>query len=186
MPEPNHSMFVRDLMAVNVVTMPPDATVLAVAKSMNTMDIGSIIVSEGERPLGIITESDIVRRVTAEEKDPNTTMAREIMTSPLVHVRPETALTETMRIMARGGIRRVAVLKNESLVGIITSRDILRWSPELIDILVESLKLQNSHGEPSDDEDDFAETGAICDSCGEFSTELDLIDGRYLCNACRD
>jgi len=174
-----HSMSVRELMEVNVVTMPPDATVRDVASRMAEMDIGSIIIMDTTRPVGIITESDIARRVVAEEKNPKTTKAKEIMSSPLVHVTPDMALTEAMRVMARSNIRRVAVLKNDSLAGIITSRDILRWSPELIDILVESLRLQNDHGaREEEEEDELIAFGGICDSCGEYSAdyEQNLID----------
>jgi CBS domain-containing protein len=95
-----------------------------------------------ERPVGIITEADIVRRVIAEKRDTVTTKAKDVMSSPLFYVSPETPLTDAMRIMAKSNIRRVVVLKNDALAGIVTSRDILRWSPELIDILVESLKMK--------------------------------------------
>ncbi|MFW9926768.1 MAG: cyclic nucleotide-binding/CBS domain-containing protein [Candidatus Thorarchaeota archaeon] len=184
MSEPSHSMFVRDIMSVNVVTMPPDATVYEVAVSMTKMDIGSIIITEKGRPLGIITESDIVRRVITEKRDAQTTAARDVMSSPIIHVEPGTALTEAMRVMARSNIRRVAVLKNDSLAGIITSRDLLRWSPELIDILVESLRLR-SEGENIEEEDEDIPYGGECDSCGEYSTDLIEEDGEYLCESCR-
>ncbi|MCJ7817225.1 MAG: CBS domain-containing protein [Candidatus Thorarchaeota archaeon] len=189
MSDPTHSMFVKDIMAVNVVTMPPDATILDVSKSMSDMDIGSIIIVDKERPVGIITESDIVRRVIAEEKDPKTTSASEIMTSPIIHVEPGMGLTDAMRVMAKSNIRRVAVLKNDSLAGIITSRDILRWSPELIDILVESLRLRNeeSSRDRSDDEDDeLIAYGGECSNCGEYSTDLVLEDDEYVCESCRE
>jgi len=177
-------MFVRDIMSVNVVTMPPDATIFEVATSMSKMDIGSIIIADQDRPLGIITEADIVRRVIADEKDTKTTAARDIMSSPIIHVEPGMALTEAMRVMARSNIRRVAVLKNDSLAGIITSRDLLRWSPERIDILVESLRLR-SEGAKQDDEDEAIAYGGECDSCGEYSTVLIDEDGEYLCENCR-
>ncbi|UCE11654.1 MAG: CBS domain-containing protein [Candidatus Thorarchaeota archaeon] len=188
MAENSHSMIVKDIMTVNVVTMPPDATVLEVAQAMTEMDIGSIVIVESQKPIGIITESDIVRRVTAERKDASLTSAKEIMSTPLVHVTPNTALTEAMRVMARSGIRRVAVLKKDSLAGIITSRDLLQWSPELIDILVESLRLKDSENAAQGEEleDELSELGGVCDSCGEYSTELELEDGRYLCEACRE
>jgi CBS domain-containing protein len=177
-------MFVRDIMSVNVVTMPPDATIFDVATSMSKMDIGSIIISDKDRPLGIITEADIVRRVIADEKEAKATVARDVMSSPIIHVEPGTALTEAMRVMARSNIRRVAVLKNDSLAGIITSRDLLRWSPELIDILVESLRLRSEGVKVEDDDEDIA-YGGECDSCGEYSTELIEEDGEYLCENCR-
>jgi len=182
-------MFVKDIMAVNVVTMPPDATVLEVSKSMAEMDIGSIIIIDKDRPVGIITESDIVRRVIAEEKDAKKTTASDIMTSPIIHVEPGTGLTDAMRVMAKSNIRRVAVLKNNSLAGIITSRDILRWSPELIDILVESLRLRNeevSRDRTDDEDDELIAYGGECSSCGEYSTDLVLEDDEYLCESCRE
>jgi CBS domain-containing protein len=182
-------MFVKDIMAVNVVTMPLDASIFDVSKSMAEMDIGSVIITDKERPVGIITESDIVRRVIAEEKDPKATSASEIMSSPIIHVEPGTGLTEAMRVMAKSNIRRVAVLKNNSLAGIITSRDILRWSPELIDILVESLQLRNEEAaqKVSEDEDDeLIAYGGECANCGEYSTDLVLEDGEYLCGSCRE
>ncbi len=179
-------MLVRDIMAVNVVTMPPDANVLVVAKAMRDMDISSVIVTDEERPLGIITEADIVRRVTAENRDPGETRASEIMSSPIIHVEPGTPLTDAMRVMAKSNIRRVAVLKNNTLAGIITSRDILRWSPELIDILVESLRLKDEETRREvEDEDDIIAFGGECDSCGEYSTDLVLENGEYLCESCR-
>ena len=187
MSDPSHSMSVREIMEVNVVTVPPDATVREVAISMSKMDIGSLIIVDKDRPVGIITETDIVTRVIAEDKDPSSTKVVDVMSSPLIHITPDTALTEAMRVMARSGIRRVAVLKNNSLAGIITSRDILRWSPELIDVLVESLRLQNNHEtRDEEEEDELVAYGGICDNCDEYSTELSLEDGRYLCDRCRE
>jgi CBS domain-containing protein len=181
-------MSVRDIMEVNVVTMALDAALLDVAKSMNKMDIGSVVIVDQDRPVGIITESDIVRRVIAEERDLKTTKAKDVMSSPLVHVTPNMALTDAMRVMARSNIRRVAVLKNNNLAGIISSRDILRWSPELIDILTESLKLREAEAASNhedEEEDDLVENGGVCDSCGEYSTELVIEDGRLMCEECR-
>lgn len=188
MSNPTHSMFVRDIMAVNVVSMPPDASVFEVSKAMAEMDIGSVIIADNDRPLGIITESDIVRRVVVEEKDTKTTTASEVMSSPIIHVEPGTGLTEAMRIMAKSNIRRVAVLKNNTLAGIITSRDLLRWSPELIDILVESLRLKDevASSRTTDVDDDLIAYGGDCSSCGEYSTDLVLEDGEYLCESCRE
>lgn len=189
MSEPGHSMFVKDIMSANVVTMPPDASVFEVSKSMSEMDISSVIIIDKERPVGIITEADIVRRVIAEEKDTKTTTAAEIMTSPIIHVEPGTGLTDAMRVMAKSNIRRVAVLKNNSLAGIITSRDILRWSPELIDILVESLRLRNeesSRDRSEDEDDELIAYGGECSNCGEYSTDLVLEDDEYVCESCRE
>ena len=189
MSDPTHSMFVKDIMAVNVVTIALDASILEASKSMSEMDIGSVIIVDKDRPVGIITEADIVRRVIAGERDPKTTSVSEVMSSPIIHVEPGTGLTDAMRVMAKSNIRRVAVLKNNSLAGIITSRDILRWSPELIDILVESLRLRNeeaSRDRSEDEDDELIAYGGECSSCGEYSTDLVLEDDEYLCESCRE
>jgi signal-transduction protein with cAMP-binding, CBS, and nucleotidyltransferase domain len=167
--------------------MPPTASVYEIAKSMTAMDIGSIVIVDRERAIGIITEADIVRRLVAGEKDSKKTTAKDIMSSPLIHVTPEMPLTEAMRVMARSDIRRVAVLKNGALAGIITSRDILRWSPELIDVLYESLRMRGGRvpRQPEEEEDELVAYGGICDACGEYSTDLVFEDGRYLCETCR-
>jgi CBS domain-containing protein len=115
MADPSHTMSVREIMSVNVVTISPNEPILDVAKLMREVDIGAIIIVDKERPVGIVTEADIVRRVVAEGKDPEKVTAEEVMSSPLVHVTPETPLTEAMRVMARSNIRRVAVLKKNSL-----------------------------------------------------------------------
>jgi CBS domain-containing protein len=182
-------MFVKDIMAVNVVTMPLDASVFEVAKSMSDMDISSVIITDEERPIGIITEADIVRRVIVQDRDSKTTLASEIMSSPIIYVEPGTGLTDAMRVMAKSNIRRVAVLKNNSLAGIITSRDLLRWSPELIDILVESLRLkdeESAQNRTEEDDEDLIAYGGDCDNCGEYSTDLILENGEYLCESCRE
>ena len=188
MSEPSHSMFVRDIMTVNVVTMPLQASVLEVAKSMSDMDISSVIITDEDRPLGIITEADIVRRVVVQGRNPKTTHASEIMSTPIIHVEPSTPLTDAMRVMAKSNIRRVAVLKNNSLAGIITSRDILRWSPELIDILSESLRLKSDEVVQNkvEEDEDLVAYGGECDNCGEYSADLVLENGEYLCESCRE
>ncbi len=187
MADPSHTMSVREIMSVNVITIPPTAPISEVATLMKDMDIGAIIVVDRERPVGVVTESDIVRRVVATEMNPKEVIASEVMSSPLVHVTPDTPLTETMRVMARSNIRRVAVLKQDSLAGIITSRDILRWSPELIDILVESLRLREEtrREREAEEEDDLVTYGGICDICGEYSNDLALENGEYVCENCR-
>ena len=66
-----HSMSVREIMSVNVVTITPDSSVLEVSRLMTKMDLGSIVIVDKERPVGIITESDIVRRVLGHGLKPN-------------------------------------------------------------------------------------------------------------------
>ena len=80
----------------------------------------------GTAPLGIITERDIVRRVVAESKDPNSTTAYDIMSKPLITVGPEATIYDAALIMTKYNIRRLSVVRDNTLLGIITSSDLAR------------------------------------------------------------
>jgi signal-transduction protein with cAMP-binding, CBS, and nucleotidyltransferase domain len=80
----------------------------------------------GTAPLGIITERDIVRRVVAESKDPNSTTAYDIMSKPLITVGPEATIYDAALIMTKYGIRRLPIVRDNTLLGIITSSDLAR------------------------------------------------------------
>ena len=77
-------------------------------------------------PVGIITEMDIVRRVVAESKDPKITAAYDIMSKPLITVGPEATIYDTALIMTKYSIRRLPIVRDNTLLGIITSSDLAR------------------------------------------------------------
>lgn len=78
------------------------------------------------RPVGIITERDIVRRIVSEEKNPRNTQASEVMTKPVISVGPEASLYDASLIMTRHNIRRILVTRDNVLLGIITATDLSR------------------------------------------------------------
>ena len=92
---------------------------------MNHDRISSVIVEEFGRPVGVITERDIVQFAETRQ-DPTVVRAREIMSQSLTTVEEDTTVEEAVRIMVDSGVRRVPVLRGEQLVGIVTSTDILR------------------------------------------------------------
>ncbi|MGB0025895.1 MAG: CBS domain-containing protein [Nitrososphaeraceae archaeon] len=110
--------------------------VVDLANQMKDKGRGSVIVTEyattsdGSKtttmPAGIITERDIVRRVVAESKDPKTTTAYEIMSKPLITVGPEASVYDAALIMTKYKIRRLPIVRDNTLLGIITSSDLAR------------------------------------------------------------
>ena len=116
---------VKDLMTKNVVTIDADRTVFEAAVLMTKKDIGDLIVVDGNTPVGIITERDFVRRVLAERKTADSKVA-EIMTHPLKVIDPEAPIKEAARRMVNKRIRRLPVIKDNKLVGIITVADFAR------------------------------------------------------------
>lgn len=116
---------VKDLMTKNVVTIDADKTVVEAAVLMSDKDIGDLVVMEGNAPVGIITERDIVRRVLAERK-PVSTKVSKVMTAPLKVIDPDAPIKEAARRMVSRKIRRLPVIKDNKLVGILTAADFAR------------------------------------------------------------
>jgi CBS domain-containing protein len=108
---------VRAFMTRGVLTIERDATVLEAAKSMTELKIGSLIVTEEDRPVGIITERDILSKVVADERHPMTLKVSEVMSSPLITVKADQQVTEGLRTMAEKGIKHLIVMDEGELVG---------------------------------------------------------------------
>ncbi len=179
--ENTHNLFVKDIASHEVVTCLESESVQTAAQLMRDADIGSIVVTKNNKPIGIITERDIVVRVVAEGKEPNKTLVKDIMSSPLITIYPETSITEAMRLMAKSNIRRLVILNNGELYGIISSRDIIKVSPSLIDILSE-MASSNIMDEPYIE----STVAGICDGCGLWSDSLTEVNGLMLCENCRE
>jgi CBS domain-containing protein len=113
---------VKDLMTKNVVTIDEDKTVAEAAGLMAEHDIGDLVIMHNNSPVGIVTERDFVRRVLAEGKSRNIKVS-EVMTTPLKVIDPEAPIKEAARRMVNRRIRRLPVIKNNKLVGIITTAD---------------------------------------------------------------
>ncbi len=108
-----------------VVSIGAGETVLAAASLMNERTIGGLVVTDGERVIGIFTERDILRRVVASRKDPATTLVRDVMTSPVACCRPDTSLAECRSVMTEKRIRHLPVVEQERLCGIVTIGDLM-------------------------------------------------------------
>ena len=134
-------LLVRDVMTKDVRVVRPDTSVKEVVAVMNKFDIGSIVVVQGERPVGIITERDILKRIVEPCLTPETVTARQIMTSPVVTINENASINEAAKLMAKKGIKRLLVTRNnDELVGIVTFTDIVTKVPDLLSILEELVR----------------------------------------------
>lgn len=177
-------MLVKDVMSSPVITVDEDATVAKAAQLMAKGHIGCIIVaSKEEKPLGIITETDFVTRVLAKNIQPSKLTAKEVMTSPLITVDPDETLSETARRMSQLNIRRLGVMYKGKLVGIISSKDILAITPELIEIIQEKARIER--GTAVEESSESAPLAGYCEHCGGWSDDLTEVEGNFLCEECR-
>ena len=118
-------MRVSDVMVKNPVTISPTMPVLEVARLMKEKEISSVILTSGSKPVGIVTERDLVRRVLAEAKDPHRLQAADICSKPIVAVSIYCPLEDAVETMNEHAIRRLVVVDDKDmLVGIITTDDI--------------------------------------------------------------
>ncbi len=120
-----NSTFVNHIMSKNVLTVDKSTSLEEVALNMKKSNIGCVIVTEDTKPIGIVTERDFVIKVAAEGR-PLFTDIYEVMSSPLITINPEETVWEAAEMMKEKGIHKLAVKKNEQIVGIVTTTDIVR------------------------------------------------------------
>jgi CBS domain-containing protein len=116
---------IKDIMTKEVVTIDVNKTVFDAAELMSNKGVGCVIVLVQGFPVGIITERDMVKRVVAKRSSVDQKVT-EVMTKTLITVEPETSLKEAARVMSANAIRRLPVLKNNKLVGIVVATDFVR------------------------------------------------------------
>jgi CBS domain-containing protein len=133
-------VLVRDVMSKDVKVVRPDTSVKEVVATMNKFDIGSIVVVQGDRPVGIITERDILRRIVEPCLAPETLTARQVMTSPVLTISENASIDEAANLMVKKGIKKLLVMNNQKLVGMITLTDIVTHVPKMLSILEELLR----------------------------------------------
>jgi CBS domain-containing protein len=115
---------VRDLMVSDVVTIEPSTSVVDAAKRMIQEEKGPLPIVEGNRPVAIVTDRDIVAHVVAEGRDPNSVTVDDIASHELVTIGPDQDVDEARQLMAQHELDRILVVEGDRLVGIISEADI--------------------------------------------------------------
>ncbi|HYX79977.1 MAG TPA: CBS domain-containing protein [Actinomycetota bacterium] len=116
----------RGVMTSEVVTVGPDDPVETAIRAMLDHDIGAVVVARDGEPLGLFTERDVTRRVLDGE-DLLHRPVSEVMSAPAVTVAADTEVVEIFKLMNDRRIRRLPIVEDGKLVGIVTERDLLRW-----------------------------------------------------------
>ena len=173
-------LIVREAMSSPVITVNEEQNVVKAAEVMSYNKIGCIIVESGDgRPVGILTERDIVYRVIAKDAVPRDIPVKEVMSSPLRTVDPETSLEDAMALMNKINVRRLGVIYKGNLEGVISDKDIIRIMPTIIEIVRERSRIQ------SGDRTAGPSTVGYCDRCDMYSNNLRSVDGEFICEDCR-
>ncbi len=118
-------MLARQIMQKDLVTILPSSTVFDAAVKMKEYHVGSVlIVEEGWKLKGILTDRDIAMAIAAELKDPKTTLVRDVMTVDPITINSNEDVDSALRLMNRGNIHRLPVIENGKLVGLLSSGDL--------------------------------------------------------------
>ncbi|UCD07327.1 MAG: CBS domain-containing protein [Candidatus Aenigmatarchaeota archaeon] len=171
---------IREIMKKSVVTIDPELTLADVAKIMTNNRVGSVIIMNKTKPIGIITDDDIVGTI-AVGKDPKKVKVRDLKKkTKFVTASPDEDVLKVTKRMVKNGIKRVPVIKDGKLLGIVSDKELLLISPELINVLSEKLKMRVSSVASFDQV-----ISGICERCEAYSDDLKNIGGRWLCEECR-
>ena len=138
------SLKVEDVMVMEVVTISENASVKEAAGIMNQFEIGSIIAVRKGKAIGIVTERDLLKRVIAEGMDAKKTRVKDIMSSPLVVIAPGAELEEALRLMFEKKIKKLVVVDQKRLIGLVSLTDIASCQPAIIKLLKTFAAAQNT------------------------------------------
>jgi CBS domain-containing protein len=111
-------------MTQDLVALPVDATVVEASREMDQRDIGDVLVVEGERLVGMVTDRDIVVRAVAQGRDPNEIRLGDVATTDIQTLSPDADLGEAVAIMRQAAVRRVPVVEGDRPVGIVSIGDL--------------------------------------------------------------
>jgi len=178
----SHEIIVKEAMKTNPAFVEVDTSAFEAAKIMKKRKIGNVIVVKNKHPVGILTESDILKKVVAEGKNAKQVKVENIMSAPLIVIEPYVTLEEAMKTMSKCNVRRLPVVEKNKLIGIITLRDISRISPVLHEISREWYDITVR-------DETYYKTQVFsgkCEDCGTLSTNLRNVNGRLLCEDCID
>lgn len=173
-------VLVRDVMNTPVMATGPNTPIDRVARKMVDLGVGSIVVIRKEKPVGIITNDDIISKVVSENIVPGKLTAAKIMSSPIETIEATKELPEAARLLRKLRVNRLGVVNKGDLIGMISITDILAVSPELIEILSEKAKIITGRSREV-----RGHVEGYCDNCGKWSDSMQEMDDKYICEECR-
>lgn len=177
---------VSDIMS-EAVTCVRDSTAREAATLMNSRNSRGVVIVDGRNPVGILTETDFVEKIAAENRNSETILVCEIMTSPVITTAPEELLSSAGKKMSSMKIRCMPVIAKGELIGIVSEGDLAKLSP----ILIENAAERSGICSDANFEREPVSLAGYCENCENYSYDLrqtGAVSGRgpLLCAECRD
>jgi predicted transcriptional regulator len=162
-----------------VITGSPSTNAKELADKMIKAKVGSVVIMENDKPVGIVSEWDIVSRAAVRDEVPSKILAKDIMQS-LHTIEAEKSITDAAKLLRKHNTKRLGVVYENKLVGMISTSDVIAVTPELVDVISEKASI--FRGEFGRSPTNFS---GYCDECDEWSDYLQYTDGRFICEECR-
>lgn len=181
LPALTDELMVRDVMSSPVIEAGEMDSAKELAKKMHRYKVGAVVITRNGAPIGIVTKRDLIEKVVARNMKPDAVKASDIMSSPLHTIEPDARIEDALRRMTSLKVSRLVVTYKGRVVGIVSVKDILQVTPEILEIVRENMRIRGITLPSS--REGYLE--GYCDGCGEWSDMLLNVDGQYLCEECR-
>ena len=175
---------VGDLMTRNFIHVSPETDLKICARTMVKKRVGSLIIKDGDKLKGILTEKDIIWAVVKKSKEGlKDIQAKDLMKRKVITIKPGADITDALTKLKKKKVRRLPVVENGKLIGLLTQKDILRIDPGLFQTIAETVKIREETEKLKRSNIEAPRKSGICEECGEF----DLLyhdEAQWLCDIC--
>ncbi len=179
-------MPVKEIMTRDPITIDKSIKISDAAKKMVELDVGSLIVMDGHNPIGILTERDMVKKIISKNVNPDSLSLTKVMTTPLITLNGDEDMQKAIDLMLKMHIRRVPIVEDQKLVGLVTDTDLVSVSVEMGNIFSELVNMHRERGISTGREIPEIITRGVCENCGKYSDNLDYFNGSLMCEYCRE
>ena len=176
---------VGDIMTRNFVAVKPDTSLKDCAREMIKKRVGSLILKEDQKLFGLITEKDIIWAMTKSSSDLNKIKAKDISSRKVATIKPSADLYEALQRMKKLKFRRLPVVVDGNIIGLLTLKDILKIEPALFTNIKEVEKIKEESEKLRRIKGSRWVKEGMCEECGDLNV-LYKVDSRLLCESCKE
>lgn len=177
---------VKEIMTIDPVTVDINTGISDAAQKMVELNVGSLLVMERNNPVGILTERDMVKKIISNNTIPDSLKLKDVMTTPLITLDADEDIQKAIDLMLKMHIRRIPIVKDKKLVGLVTESDLISVSVEMGNIYTELINMHRERTITSEREVPEIISRGICENCGKYSDNLDYFNGLLICEYCRE
>jgi CBS domain-containing protein len=175
-------LLVRDIMNNRVISLSVDDSIKDIAEKMIHNKIGSIIILRAGKHVGIVTDREIVTVGLIADKKPSNIKAEEVMRE-LYTIDADAYIAEAAKLLRKYNIKRLGVVSNGKIVGVISASDVIAAMPSLVDVVFEKAAIfRYDIGIPRTE----SKISGYCDVCEEWSDLLKYSEGMFICEECTE